>query len=216
MASSFTVFEKFGDVCACLEEADRKELIYAINMYGMFGETVELPYSLAPIFVALKEDIDNSKESRRRGASGGRPKSVSEDAKPPVSATGKPPVSESDKPPVPEGSKPPVSEDAKHPVSEKSEKTESQTKPNQAKPSQTKCVGRFAPPTLAEVRAYAADYCLQKNLATTGFIAERFVDYYTSNGWKVGRNPMKDWKAAVREWVRRDCKGVGGDEYSAL
>jgi hypothetical protein len=30
------------------------------------------------------------------------------------------------------------------------------------------------------------------------------VDYYSSNGWKVGRNPMKDWKAAVRTWERSE------------
>ena len=30
--------------------------------------------------------------------------------------------------------------------------------------------------------------------------AQRFTDYYTANGWKVGRNPMKDWKAAARNW----------------
>ena len=33
---------------------------------------------------------------------------------------------------------------------------------------------------------------------------ERFIDYYISNGWKVGKNPMKDWKAAVRTWERTD------------
>ena len=32
--------------------------------------------------------------------------------------------------------------------------------------------------------------------------AEKFIDYYTSNGWKVGKNSMKDWKAAVRTWER--------------
>jgi len=33
---------------------------------------------------------------------------------------------------------------------------------------------------------------------------DRFIDYYTSNGWRVGKNPMKDWKAAVRSWERSD------------
>ena len=37
---------------------------------------------------------------------------------------------------------------------------------------------------------------------------DRFVDYYTSNGWKVGKNPMKDWKAAVRTWEKRDDSNV--------
>ena len=34
--------------------------------------------------------------------------------------------------------------------------------------------------------------------------AERFVDYYASIGWRVGKNPMKDWRAAVRAWVKKD------------
>jgi hypothetical protein len=33
---------------------------------------------------------------------------------------------------------------------------------------------------------------------------QRFVDYYTSNGWMVGKNKMKDWKAAVRTWEQKD------------
>ena len=56
---------------------------------------------------------------------------------------------------------------------------------------------RFAPPTLEEVRAY----CRERNNRVD---AQRFIDYYTSNGWRVGRNPMKDWKAAVRTWERGD------------
>ena len=52
---------------------------------------------------------------------------------------------------------------------------------------------RFIPPTVDEVRTY----CTEKGYMLD---AERFVDYYTSNGWKVGKNPMKDWKAAVRTW----------------
>ena len=57
---------------------------------------------------------------------------------------------------------------------------------------------RFAPPTLQEVK----DYCLK--MGYTHVDAERFIDYYTSNGWMVGKNRMKDWKAAVRNWDRRE------------
>lgn len=35
---------------------------------------------------------------------------------------------------------------------------------------------------------------------------QRFVDFYASKGWKVGKEPMKDWKAAVRNWANRDKK----------
>ena len=36
--------------------------------------------------------------------------------------------------------------------------------------------------------------------------AEHFFDYYESNGWKVGKNSMKDWKAAVRTWERSEYR----------
>ncbi len=60
---------------------------------------------------------------------------------------------------------------------------------------------RFVPPTLEEVKAY----CQERQ---NGVDAERFIDYYTSNGWLVGKNKMKDWKAAVRTWERNRYNGV--------
>ena len=50
------------------------------------------------------------------------------------------------------------------------------------------------PSGVEEVTAYFATLGMPYNEA------QRFVDYYTANGWKVGRNPMKDWKAAARNW----------------
>ena len=58
---------------------------------------------------------------------------------------------------------------------------------------------RFAPPTVDQV----AEYCRERGNQVN---PQRFVDYYTSNGWKVGRQQMKDWKAAVRTWEERDRK----------
>ena len=62
---------------------------------------------------------------------------------------------------------------------------------------------RLIPPTVEEVRAYAAQ-------RGDPLDPEAFMDYYTANGWKVGRNPMKDWKAAVRTWARKEqAHGTG-------
>lgn len=60
---------------------------------------------------------------------------------------------------------------------------------------------KFSPPTLEEVKAY----CSERGNHVD---AQRWFDYYTSNGWKVGKNPMRDWKAAVRTW-ERDNKQKG-------
>lgn len=59
---------------------------------------------------------------------------------------------------------------------------------------------RFKKPTIEEIRAYFAEK--HANAAVAAFEAERFNDYYESNGWYVGKQPMKDWKAAVRNWLR--------------
>ena len=54
---------------------------------------------------------------------------------------------------------------------------------------------RFEKPTLSQI----TQYCLERN---NNVNAEQFFDYYESNGWKVGKNAMKDWKACVRTWER--------------
>ena len=59
---------------------------------------------------------------------------------------------------------------------------------------------RFTKPTIEEVEAY----CRERN---KGVDPKRWFDYYSSNGWKVGKNPMKDWKAAVRTWERSENNG---------
>lgn len=62
---------------------------------------------------------------------------------------------------------------------------------------------RFTKPTVEEVRAY----CIERNNSVD---AEAFVNFYESKGWLIGKNPMKDWKAAVRTWERnRDSKPNG-------
>lgn len=56
---------------------------------------------------------------------------------------------------------------------------------------------KFIAPSVEDVE----EYCKVRGNSVD---AKRFIDYYTSNGWKVGKNPMKDWKAAVRNWERSD------------
>ena len=60
----------------------------------------------------------------------------------------------------------------------------------------------FIKPSLEEIE----EYCRERNNQVD---AQKFYDFYTSNGWKVGKNPMKDWRAAVRTWERSDIAPVG-------
>ena len=56
---------------------------------------------------------------------------------------------------------------------------------------------RFIPPTVEQVR----EYCVERN---NGIDPEKFVNFYDSKGWMIGKNKMRDWKAAVRNWERRE------------
>lgn len=69
---------------------------------------------------------------------------------------------------------------------------------------------KFSKPTLEEIIAYCEE---RKN----NINAQHFFDFYESKGWKVGREPMKDWKACIRTWESREeripKKGVNGAKY---
>ena len=60
---------------------------------------------------------------------------------------------------------------------------------------------RFSPPSVEEVAAYCKERGNRINPQT-------FVDFYSAKGWRVGQNPMKDWKACVRTWEQRDTQSV--------
>lgn len=82
---------------------------------------------------------------------------------------------------------------------------------------------RFRAPSPAEVSEYAQQYAATKNLdlRAIDFDPEYFCDYYESNGWHVGKQPMKDWKATVRRWLltskpkNGSVKDVPDDGFSA-
>jgi hypothetical protein len=73
-------------------------------------------------------------------------------------------------------------------------------------PNATKANVKFTPPNLDEVVAYCSERQNRVN-------PEQWHDHYTSNGWKVGKNGMKDWKAVVRNWERSD---IGTNKPSSL
>lgn len=56
-------------------------------------------------------------------------------------------------------------------------------------------IGKFHKPTIEDIKAY----CIERR---NNVDPERFYNYYESNGWKVGKNPMKDYKACIRSWER--------------
>ncbi len=192
-AENFTWFPKLTRTVERVLEEQRGELLWALACYGTYGVEPDLEYPLDMAFEALREDIDNSRRNRGQNKGGRPPKKTM--------------VSESENQ---------VSEtetrvfETRNQGFEMAEPKPSQANTNQAKPIKKK-VERFTPPSVEEVRAY----CAEKGYT---FDPESFHAFYESKGWKVGRNPMKSWKAACVTWQNRrnDEKGAAHDEYSAL
>jgi hypothetical protein len=69
----------------------------------------------------------------------------------------------------------------------------------------------FVPPSLKQV----ADYCAERK---NGIDPQRFIDFYTAKNWFIGKNKMKDWRAAVRTWENRNKEGgmSGGANQTTL
>ncbi len=71
--------------------------------------------------------------------------------------------------------------------------------------------GRFTPPSVIQVDEYMQSIC--KGSYTE---AEKFVNFYESKGWLVGKAKMKNWQAAVRNWVKSDSQKPAGKKSFEL
>ena len=75
--------------------------------------------------------------------------------------------------------------------------SESESEIESVRPQGGRRSPNFKPPTVDEVKWYCRD-------RHNNIDPETFVDFYSSKGWKIGKEPMKDWKAAVRTWEKRN------------
>ena len=182
---SFVMYESWGAAIEKMSNEQAGELIKAIYAYQKDPDAVPEDPALAFVFELIKQQLDADSQRYKEacaarseaGKKGGRPK-----------------VNASDK-------KQMVSEESKKSkcFSEKAKKADNEYD-NDLKENTIDGVKekRFAPPTLENV----SEYC--REMGYTNVDAARFIDFYTSNGWMVGKNRMKDWKAAVRNWDRRE------------
>ena len=180
--SSFVLYTEYLRHIQKMSMNQRGELFTAILCYAA-GESVpelDAAADMAFSFIRERMDRDNAaymekvEKRREAGKLGGRPKANAYDEN---QTKAKKANGFSEKQNNPDTV--PVTDTV--PVIEKESKEKSM---------------RFSPPT----RQNVAEYCAEKGYS--GFDVERFLDYYTSNGWMVGKNKMKDWKAAVRNWAR--------------
>ena len=89
----------------------------------------------------------------------------------------------------------PAAETTQESGSNAAETRQSKVKESKVNEIKEKTIKRFVVPTLEEVTSYCKE---RKN----NIDPSQFIDFYTSKGWQIGKNPMRDWKACVRTWEK--------------
>ena len=184
---SFVMYESWGAAIEKMNNEQAGELIKAIYAFQKNPDVVPEDPAIAFVFEIIKQKLEEDNKRYEEvcaarsegGKKGGRPKANASDKKQMVSEESK----------------------KSKCFSEKAKKADNDNEyDNDLKENTIDGVKekRFAPPTLENV----SEYC--QEMGYTNVDAARFIDFYTSNGWMVGKNRMKDWKAAVRNWDRRE------------
>lgn len=188
MRDSFVFYRSFYNAIKKLSPEEFKNCLVAIADYALDGKEVETDGIERTVFELIKPQIDANNKRYVNGLKGGRPKTEN---KPNVNQ-GKP-NNNQNKP------------NDNQAITNREPNVNENVNVNDIKKKDTNVskekVPRFIPPTRQEVTAY----CEEKGY---NIDVERFIDYYTANGWMVGRNKMKDWKAAVRNWKRGQRQGM--------
>lgn len=194
MKSSFVMYTEYAEQIELLSMEQRGLLFTAIMAYAAGNDMPEMDAvtAMAFSFIRSRMDADNEKyqktcEARREaGKKGGRPKAEQKNHD--------------------EAEKADASEENQKEAKKANGFFEKQNNPdidndidNDKKESTLKGTKekspRFIPPTIDDVM----EYCKEKRLNVD---CQRFVDFYESKGWMIGKNKMKDWRAAVRNWAR--------------
>ena len=197
----FTWCDKFTRALEKVPDEQFVVLVRAILAYGSDGVEPELEFPLDAIFESFREDIDYSHNRRQSGNKGGKARSGgdSEEASKQSETASKLSATASKQSET--ASK--LFETASNPSKHASNASNASNTSNTSNTSKKE--GRMKRPTLQEVEA---------EIEARGYHvdARAFIAYYDSNGWKVGKNPMKSWKSALTTWERRDSgKAVASD-----
>ena len=171
----FTFYRSYYEAVKHLNKSDRAAVLMAICAYALDEELPSLSGTPAAIFALVKPTLDTSRKKAESGKRGGEAEANGKQTASKPKASGKQTAREKEKEKEKEGENEIENEDDSPPPT----------------PSQ------FIPPNVIEVRAYCNE---RKNHVDP----QRFVDFYTSKGWMVGKTKMKDWRAAVRTWEKDD------------
>lgn len=188
--NSFVFYRSFFDAIEQASEAEQLQLYRGITLYALNGKEPEFKGLLQAVWLVIRPQIEanykrylNGCKGAEHGKKGGRPKQ---------------PQPQEDKTPPQPQENPTLTPNDNYNVNDNYNYNDNEDKVG--KSQMPKRAPRFVAPTLQEIKKYIVENSLSSDADNE---AERAFDYYTSKGWKVGNAPMKDWKAAIRNWCRK-------------
>lgn len=204
----FTFYRSFADSIFEFDEKTQFELLRAIIKYSLYDEEIKLEgvsksvwHLIKPILDSSKKNYENGCKGAAYGSLGGRPKTPKKPQENPEETPTQTPIIENRE----------KNKDNREKKIDDEVLNIDEDDNREIKKKADKSATRFQKPTIEEIYAYSQELGLstydyngqQKSQAQT--TAESFFDYYSANGWKVGgKAAMKDWKASLRNWIRRD------------
>lgn len=194
MRDSFVFYRSFWEAVKDLPEEQFKSAISAIAEYALDDKVPETAGIEKTIYLLTKPQIDANYRKYQNGTKGGRPKTGNKPNNNQTLTKSKPTANQ---------------EQTKHePNVNDNVNVNVNVNDNDKNNNKAK---RFVPPTESDVE----EYCSEKGYSID---AGSFIDFYEAKGWMIGKNKMKDWKAAVRNWNRSQRQGMatkgGGDVAS--
>ena len=194
--NSFTFYLSFEKAIAKLDDKNQLSVYRSISRYSLFGENPEVDGLAAIAWELIKPILD---KSRVRSENGRKAKGV-----PKPNLVGNKNAKNEAKTKLNEAESK-QDRDRERDRDRKEDKSSfeidvdmsasADKKTGSEKPRGADKPTRFVPPTLNEVQ----DFILKNGYSVD---ADRFIDFYGAKGWMIGKNKMKDWKAAVRNWQR--------------
>ena len=201
MAAGKKYFVLYHDIRTPLElltDEQRGKLFLALLNYSEYGELPDFDGALLMAFAFIRTSLDRDAEAwaekRAKRAEAGRSGGLAKVANASNASSSKQNVANLAVPG-------PVSVSVPVPVN-----LSTTTGGGRGTADKPPRASRFTPPTVGEVKVY----CQERGSSVD---PEKFVDFYSANGWKQGRNkPIVDWKAAVRTWERSDAQQKAQDQ----
>lgn len=187
----FKVFLNQKAIVDSVDDATAGKALKAVFQYFATGGDIQLDQLSFVVFSAFKPCVDASFDEFRKSSEAGKAGNAKRWGK---GESGGDTTRQTPIDPIA-----PYPEDRRKKIDDRGQKKEDRRKRTEGESiaASPPTRPRFTPPTVDDVRLFCEEH---------GYIIDpqRFIDFYESNGWRVGKNPMKSWQAAVRSWNSRE------------